>query len=1357
MQEVTDPLSKTTAKPHDFPIEIEESHYAMFEAANDAILILDVNYRVRRANAIAESLYGYSLQDLQNKSLYDLRTLETPAAIDEQMQYSLQQNGARWETCHVRNDGTVFPVEISSKPFGSGEQLHFIHIVRDISERKHQEEALRKREAELRDFVDNAAEGMHWVGSDGRILWANQTELSMLGYLRDEYIGHHIAEFHTDPPVIEDILTRLTRGEILEGYEARLRCKDRSVRHVLINSSVLFQNGEFIHTRCFTRDITERKQAEDRLRENERRFREMIDALPTPIYTTDAQGRITHFNPAAVEFAGHVPVLGSDQWCVSWKLYRPDGTLLPHDECPMAIALKEGRMLRGAEAIAERPDGTRIWFTPYPTVLRNAEGRIVGGINMLVDITERRQGETTRAHLAAIVNSSDDAILSTDLDGRIQSWNRGAEELFGYKAGEVIGNPVELLIPTARQAGDPRILQRIFSGERLNHYETVRQHKDGRLIDVSLTISPMFDGQGRIIGASKIARNITKQKLIQHREQELFRLATAVNRAHALPDLYEQTLHAIAESLNADRAAILLFDPDGLMRFKAWRRLSDVYRQAVEGHSPWKPDARTPEPIVITDVEHADLSVELKAVIQKEGIRALAFIPLTYGERLIGKFMVYFPEPRCLDKEELQLAQAIANTLALGIERRRTEEIVKQSETQLRQALAAGRMGAWEWDLATKKVYWSPTLEALHGLAPGTFDGSFEAYQKDIHPEDRERVLTSLSKILEGGTEHHIEYRILTPNGSERWVEGKGTLYRTPEGIPTKLVGVCSDITERKQTEEKLRASERLMRAVFNQQFAFSTLLSPEGQILRFSESIYRNNEGTDINPKDLIGRSFLEAPWWRDLPDTVGDWRRQFSEALNVPGPARGEAPYRHGNGELRYAMNTVTALRDDAGNVEYLLCEAMDITDLKRSQLRLKHSAEDLERQVTSRTAELLETQDSLRALATELNLAEQRERKRIATELHDHLQQTLVLGKFKVGHAKRLLKGLPESLDMVKQLDEVLTDALSYTRTLVAELSPPVLREHGLSAGLRWLAEYMKKQEMTVLVNVPEHLQLCLPEDQEVLLFQSVRELLVNAAKHAQTDRASVTLQQHGDHLLIQVRDEGQGFEPSSRAGPSDQSSKFGLFSITERMKALGGSFTIESAPGHGTTAVLTLPLGSRQEVQITSADSQPLSRSDNGKPGQAMDVRTAGIRLLLVDDHAMVRQGLRTTLEHYADILLVGEANDGQEAVHLVEKLRPQVVIMDINMPRLNGIDATAYIKARYPDICIIGISVNAGEDNQEAMRRAGATLLITKEAAVDELYHAIRAALNLPALTPRTYNIRDTVDAEARTTSGPPRC
>lgn len=300
-------------------------------------------------------------------------------------------------------------------------------------------------------------------------------------------------------------------------------------------------------------------------------------------------------------------------------------------------------------------------------------------------------------------------------------------------------------------------------------------------------------------------------------------------------------------------------------------------------------------------------------------------------------------------------------------------------------------------------------------------------------------------------------------------------------------------------------------------------------------------------------------------------------------------------------------------------------------------------------------------------------------------------------------------------------------------MAELSPPVLRDQGLFAGLRWLSEYMKKHGMTVSVNVPERFQLALPEDQAVLLFQSVRELLINATKHSGTDHSSVTLEQREGRLWIQVRDDGRGFDLSSSTEPSDQSSKFGLFSIKERMKALGGSFHIESAAGQGTTALLVLPVADQRESDVVSPKELLHKSSENGQARDAVASSSAFIRLLLVDDHAMMRQGLRMTLEHYADIVLVGEAKDGQEAVELVEKLRPQVVVMDINMPRLNGIEATARIRAQFPEVCIIGLSVNAEEDNQRLMRRAGATLLITKEAAVNELYDAIRAALGLPAI------------------------
>jgi len=276
--------------------------------------------------------------------------------------------------------------------------------------------------------------------------------------------------------------------------------------------------------------VGERKQAEEALRASERRLLEIIEVLPAAVYTTDAQGRITMFNRAAVEFSGRVPELGSDSWCISWKLYQPDGTPMPHDQCPMAIALKEKRPIRGCEAIAERPDGTRLDFIPYPTLFYDESGQVTSAVNMLVDITERKRGEEARARLAAIVESSDDAIISKDLHGIIRSWNSAAERLFGYTAQEAIGQPITMLIPADHTNEEPFILERIRRGERIEHYETIRRRKDGALVNISLTVSPIIDAVGRIVGASKIARDITQQKLTAEelrRNNEALRLANA--------------------------------------------------------------------------------------------------------------------------------------------------------------------------------------------------------------------------------------------------------------------------------------------------------------------------------------------------------------------------------------------------------------------------------------------------------------------------------------------------------------------------------------------------------------------------------------------------------------------------------------------------------------------------------------------------------------------------------------------------------------------------------------------------------------------------------------------------------------
>ncbi len=227
--------------------------------------------------------------------------------------------------------------------------------------------------------------------------------------------------------------------------------------------------------------------------------------------------------------------------------------------------------------------------------------------------------------------------------------------------------------------------------------------------------------------------------------------------------------------------------------------------------------------------------------------------------------------------------------------------------------------------------------------------------------------------------------------------------------------------------------------------------------------------------------------------------------------------------------------------------------------------------------RTHALTQSQARLRALATELNLAEQRERKRIATALDDHLGQLLVVGKIKLSEARQLPGLMSGGQGLLNEVDQVLTQSITYTRTLMADLAPPALHDFGLLGGLEWLVEQFRHHELAVSLQTSLE-QLQLPEYQAIPLFESIRELLTNVMKHAKSNDVTVTvsLEQHGGTLRIEVRDNGVGFDPVAVKKNTENLSKFGLFSIGERMHALGGTFEVESVPGHGTIARLTLPV-------------------------------------------------------------------------------------------------------------------------------------------------------------------------------------
>lgn len=417
----------------------------------------------------------------------------------------------------------------------------------------------------------------------------------------------------------------------------------------------------------------------------------------------------------------------------------------------------------------------------------------------------------------------------------------------------------------------------------------------------------------------------------------------------------------------------------------------------------------------------------------------------------------------------------------------------------------------------------------------------------------------------------------------------------------------------------------------------------------------------------------------------------------------------------------------------------KAHELHERQQAEARLRQLADTLEERVSQRTQQLEASYDRLRALATDLTVAEQSERRKLATELHDYLAQLLVVTRMKVAQLLRQ-EPAPDARTMLQDADRLLHQSLEYTRSLVSELTPQALYERGLAPALRWLGDQMRRQNLLNVEVSVRDAGLRLPEADAVLIFHSVRELLFNVIKHGETDRAAISMIYAKGVLTLTVSDAGCGFNLENLH--NDHSNRFGLLSIRERMMDLGGKFNLQSEPGKGTVATLHLPCVSLAvSAEAPTVDAQ-LSADLEGTvcggqcpPGlsdeteRKVDLNT--VRILIVDDHQLVREGLHCLLREYEDFAVVGEASTGQEALQLADRLTPDVVIMDMQMPGWNGAEATKRILNKSPSIKVIGLSVQTDPHIGQAMLEAGAVYFLPKESINTDLYIAILKAVGRP--------------------------
>jgi PAS domain S-box-containing protein len=464
-----------------------------------------------------------------------------------------------------------------------------------------------------------------------------------------------------------------------------------------------------------------------------------------------------------------------------------------------------------------------------------------------------------------------------------------------------------------------------------------------------------------------------------------------------------------------------------------------------------------------------------------------------------------------------------------------------------------------------------------------------------------------------------------------------------------------------------------------------------------------------------MIGRDVLENVHPDDRAVVLRRWSRAVESGSGNPWLIEKLLRYDDRVVEVEAVSSPITYQGRPA--IQVIL---RDLTARRQMEQSLRRLNESLEQRVAQRTAEAEQRTAELRALAGEMTQAEERERRRLAQVLHDHLQQVLVAAKMRVEMART--HALTQLLrQQLTQVDELLVEAIGESRSLTAELSPPVLYDSGLTAALEWLARQMLgKHGLRVRVQAQAAAE---PRSQAVriLFFTAVRELLFNIVKHAGVREARVTLARLDGQLEVQVEDAGAGFDPVAVRARRAQCEAFGLFSIQQRLELAGGGCAIDSAPGRGTRVRLSAPLGPGDAEASAPPRVSPAVAVAGGEAPAAADGK---VRVLLVDDHKIVREGLAHLLATTRDIQVVGQADDGRDAVDLARTLAPDVVLMDLVMPRHNGVEATRIITAEMPKVKVVALSVHEEED-AAVMRHAGAVAYWRKDGPAEELIAIIR--------------------------------